>query len=110
MYVFIKKQEKLSLNYPHYLFLSGALTKGFRSCFLFNPPVQMYRKSYCTTPDAGGRIGIGVSKMFVLCLSFYVMGKALSGNYPVRREILFFFLFYFWVGWGGGGSILNYHF
>ena len=40
----------------------------------------MSRKRYCTTP--GIDVGIGVSKKFNVKV-FYVMGKALSGSYPV---------------------------
>ena len=49
----------------------------------FSYPIQMYRKSSCTTPciDVGISCGWGVSKMlqFYVKVSF-VMGMALSGE------------------------------
>ena len=52
-------------------------------------PVRMYWKSYCTTPGAGIGVGVsggGMDKMLKFYVkSFYVMGKALSG------ELVFFF-------------------
>ena len=42
---------------------------------IFNLPVRIYRKSYCTTPGASGC----VSRMLKFCLKvFYMMDKALS--------------------------------
>ena len=46
---------------------------------VFSSPVQIYRKSYCTTPRSsvgvGGSGGVGVDKIFKF---FTVVGKALS--------------------------------
>ena len=47
---------------------------------IFSLPVGIYWKSYCTTPGVGiGSGGGGVNKMF-LGSSFYVMGKARTGE------------------------------
>ena len=47
---------------------------------IFSSPVQMYRKSYCTTPRVGGGGG-SVDKMLKFYIkSFYLMGKAITGK------------------------------
>ena len=40
----------------------------------------MYRTSYCSTPGVGVGGGVRVDKMLDLRLSFYVLGRALSGE------------------------------
>ena len=48
--------------------------------------VEMYR-SFGSTP--GFVMGVGLGKMLkFLCESLYVMGKALTGSYPVCEQIL----------------------
>ena len=49
----------------------------------------MYRKSYFTTSGVGVGVGVGVSKMIkFLRQSFYVIGKALTGELSCPVTVL----------------------
>lgn len=55
---------------------------------VFSSPVQMYRKSYCTTIGVGGE---GDSKTIFFIKVFFVMGKALIGELSYTGTGLFWF-------------------
>ena len=75
--------------YTSETFLVSLLFDMFlHSYALFSLPVQMYWKSYCTTPSFGGSDSF--SKILkVLSVSFYVIGKALTGELSCRGPGLF---------------------
>ena len=75
-------------------FALGKLQRYVKMCALFGSSVQMYRKSYCTTPGVDGGSSSGISKMIkFLCDGQDVDRQAdLSGDRSCCCHMFYFFL------------------